>query len=161
VAGVYLLSTVIDTNASAGPLRYINQIPTQAMTAWYHHKVSPELQKLSADEMSKAAINFASHEYQQALYDGANMTPAQKTKVLNDLHDFIGLPVSFLEQNDMRINLGQFSTELLRSQQEMTGRLDSRFAGYLANGGATQTPFDISDANIENSFLTAYENYMR
>ncbi|MGH9393161.1 MAG: S10 family serine carboxypeptidase-like protein, partial [Terriglobales bacterium] len=110
VAGVYLLSTVIDTDASAGPLRYINQIPTQAMTAWYHHKVSPELQKLSADEMSKAAIQFASHEYQQALYDGANMSKEQRAKVLQDLHNFLGLPVTFLDQHDLRINLGEFST---------------------------------------------------
>ena len=161
VAGVFLLSTVIDSNANAGPLRYINWLPTAAMTAWYHHKVSPDLQKLGADQMSKSAIEFASHEYMQALYDGANMTPAQKTKVLNDLHNYLGLPVSYLEQNDMRINLGQFSTELLRGQQQMTGRLDSRFTGYLPDGGSQATPFDISDANIENSFLTAYENYMR
>lgn len=161
VTGVILQSTIIDTEASAGPLRYVNSLPTQAMTAWYHKKVSPNLQKLSADQMSAAALQFASHEYMQALYDGANMTPAQRQKVLVDMHDFIGLPVSFLDENDLRINLGQFSTELLRSQHEMTGRLDSRFAGYLPNGGAMTTPFDISDANIENSFLTAFENYMR
>lgn len=161
VTGVILQSTIISSASHAGPLRYVNALPTQAMTAWYHHKVSPNLQKLTADQMSKAAINFASHEYMQALYDGANMTPAQRTKVLNDLHDFIGLPVSFLDQNDLRIDLGQFSTELLRGQHEMTGRLDSRFAGYLPDGGAQRTPFDISDANIENSFLTAFENYMR
>ncbi|MGH9477203.1 MAG: S10 family peptidase [Terriglobales bacterium] len=161
VTGVILQSTIISSDSHAGPLRYINSLPTQAMTAWYHHKVSPNLQKLSADQMSNSAIQFASHEYQQALYDGANMSAAQRAKVLNDLHDYIGLPVSFLDENDLRINLGQFSTELLRSQHAMTGRLDSRFAGYLPNGGAMTTPFDISDANIENSFLTAFENYMR
>ncbi|MGH9487039.1 MAG: S10 family peptidase [Terriglobales bacterium] len=161
VTGVVLQSTIIDTDAHAGPLRFINDLPTQAMTAWYHHKVSPNLQKLSADQMSNAAIQFASHEYMQALYDGSNMTSAQRQKALEDLHDFIGLPVSYLDENDLRINLGQFSTELLRAQHEMTGRLDSRFAGYLPNGGAQRTPFDISDANIENSFQTAFENYMR
>lgn len=161
VAGVFLLSTIIDSNASAGPLRYINSLPTQAMTAWYHHKVSPDLQKLSADQMSKAAIQFASHEYQQALYDGANMSKEQRAKVLQDLHNFIGLPVSFLDQHDLRINLGEFSTELMRGDQLMTGRLDSRFTDFLPDASATSTPFDASDANIENSFLTAYENYMR
>ncbi|MGH9416413.1 MAG: S10 family peptidase [Terriglobales bacterium] len=161
VTGVFLLSTIINTNASAGPLRYVNNIPTQAMTAWYHHKVSPELQKLSADQMSAAAMNFASHEYQQALFDDYNMTAAQRAKATQDLHNFIGLPTAYLAENDLRINLGQFSTELLRSQQVMTGRLDSRFSGYLQNGGAQSTPFDASDANIENSFLTAFEQYMR
>ena len=161
VAGVFLLSTIIDTNSRAGDLAYVNVLPTQAMTAWYYHKVSPELQKLSADQMSAAALNFAGHEYQQALYDGARMSAAQHAKVLKDLHDYIGLPEAFLDQNDLRINLGQFSTELLRDKHEMSSRLDSRFPGYLPEGGAQTTPFDFSDANIENSFLTAYENYMR
>lgn len=161
VAGVFLLSTIINTESRSGDLAYVNALPTQAMTAWYHHKVSPDLQKLTADEMSKAALQFAGHEYQQALYDGSRMTPEQRTRVVNDLHRFIGLPVDFLEQNDLRISLGQFSTELLRGQHLMTSRLDSRFDGWLENGGAQTTPFDFSDANIENSFLTAYEQYMR
>jgi len=161
VAGVFLLSTIIDTDATAGDLRFVNSLPTQAMTAWYYHKDSPALQKMTADQVSAAAQQFAGHEYQQALYDGARMSAAQRAKVLNNLHDFIGLPAAFLDSNDLRVSLGQFSTELLRDKHEMSSRLDSRFPGYLEDGGAQNTPFDFSDANIENSFLTAYENYMR
>ncbi len=161
VAGVFLLSTIINSESRAGDLAFVTVLPTQAMTAWYYHKVAPDLQKLSAADMSKAALDFAGHEYMQALYDGARMSAEQRVKVVNDLHRFIGLPADYISQNDLRISLGQFSTELLRSQHEMTSRLDSRFPGYLPNGGAESTPFDFSDANIENSFLTAYEQYMR
>lgn len=161
VQGVILQSTIIDTDATAGDLRYVNFLPTMAMTAWYHHKVSPDLQKLTADEMSQAAVQFAGHEYLQALYDGALMTPEQRAKVLTDLHRFIGLPEDYLDENDLRISLGQFSTELLRGQHEMTSRLDSRFVGYLENGGAQATPFDFSEANIENEYLAAFQQYMR
>ena len=43
----------------------------------------------------------------------------------------------------------------------MTSRLDSRFAGYQLDAGATNTSFDYSNANIENCFLTAFEAYVR
>jgi carboxypeptidase C (cathepsin A) len=161
VQGVFLLSTIIDTRSRAGDLASVNILPTEIMTAWYYKKVAPDLQKLSADQMSAQALDFAGHEYQQALYDGARMTAAQRQKVLEDLHRYTGLSVAFLDQNDLRISLGKFSTELLRDRHMMTSRLDSRFPGYLPDGGAQSTPFDFSDANIENSFLTVLENYMR
>ena len=62
---------------------------------------------------------------------------------------------------DLRVPLGPFSTELLRDQHLMTSRLDSRFAGYQLDAGATNTSFDYSNANIENCFLTAFEAYVR
>jgi carboxypeptidase C (cathepsin A) len=161
VQGVFLLSTVINSQAGEGDLGAVNALPTQAMTAWYHHKVAPNLQKLNADQMSQAAVEFASTDYLSALYAGARMTPEQRAKTLNELHQFTGLPVDFLAQNDLKVSLDQFSTELLRSQHEMTSRLDSRFDGYLPNGGSQTTPFDFSLANAENAFLTAYERYMR
>ncbi len=62
---------------------------------------------------------------------------------------------------DLRVPLGPFSTELLRDQHLMTSRLDSRFAGYQLDAGATNTSFDYSNANIEDCFLTAFEAYVR
>ncbi|HVB40602.1 MAG TPA: hypothetical protein VNE83_06850 [Terriglobales bacterium] len=161
VRGVFLLSTVINSQAGEGDLGAVNALPTQAMTAWYHHKVAPNLQKLNADQMSRAAVEFAATDYLSALYEGARMTPEQRAKALNELHQFTGLAVDFLAQNDLKVSLDQFSTELLRSQHEMTSRLDSRLDGYLPNGGSQTTPFDFSLANAENAFLTAYERYMR
>ncbi len=44
----------------------------------------------------------------------------------------------------------------MRDQHMMTSRLDSRFAGYQLDAGATNTSFDYSNANIEDCFLTAF-----
>jgi carboxypeptidase C (cathepsin A) len=49
----------------------------------------------------------------------------------------------------------------MRDKHLMTSRLDSRFAGYQIDGGANQTIFDYSNANIENCFLTAFQSYIR
>ncbi len=109
----------------------------------------------------KQAREFASGEYLEYLFDGARATEAQREKVLTDMARYTGLPKPFVDSLDLRVPLGPFSTELLRDRHLMTSRLDSRFAGYQLDGGATNTSFDYSNANIEDCFLTAFEAYVR
>ena len=161
INGVMLLSAVIDANAGAGIQRQLSTLPTEIMTAHYHKKLAPELQKLSVEQMAEQARQFASGEYLEYLFDGARATDAQREKVLTDLSRYTGLSKAFIAANDMLIPLGPFSTELLRDRHLMTSRLDSRFAGYQIDAGSTSTTFDFSNANIENCFLTAFEAYIR
>jgi len=161
INGVMLLSAVIASNASAGEQRQLQTLPTEIMTAHYHKKLAPDLQKLSVEQIAQQAREFASGEYLEYLFDGARATQAQREKVLADMARYTGLSKSFLDGLDLRVPLGPFSTELLRDQHLMTSRLDSRFAGYQLDAGATNTSFDYSNANIEDCFLTAFEAYVR
>ncbi len=161
INGVMLLSAVIDANASAGEQRQLQTLPTEIMTAHYHKKQAPDLQKLTVEQMAKQARDFASGEYLEYLFDGARATRAQHDKVLTDFSRYTGLPKSYVDGLDLRVGLGPFSTELMRDQHLMTSRLDSRFYGYQLDGGASNTSFDYSNANIENCFLTAFEAYVR
>jgi carboxypeptidase C (cathepsin A) len=161
VNGVMLLSAVIDANASAGEQRQLATLPTEIMTAHFHKKQPADLQKLSVEQMAKQARDFASGEYLEYLFDGARATRAQRDKVLTDMTRYTGLPKAYIDNLDLRVPLGPFSTELLRDRHLMTSRLDSRFAGYQIDGGATATSFDYSNSNIENCFLTAFEAYVR
>ena len=161
INGVMLLSAVIDSNAAAGEQRQLSTLPTEIMTAHYHKKLPPDLQKLTVDQIAKQAREFASGEYLEYLFDGARATQAQRDKVLTDMSRYTGLSKTFIDALDLRVPLGPFSTELLRDQHLMTSRLDSRFAGYQLDAGATNTSFDFSNANIENCFLTAFEAYIR
>jgi carboxypeptidase C (cathepsin A) len=161
INGVMLLSAVIDSSASAGEQRQLSTLPTEIMTAHFHKKLAPDLQKLSVEQMAKQAREFASGEYLEYLFDGARATEAQRNKVLTDMARYTGLSKSFIDSLDLRVPLGPFSTELMRDQHMMTSRLDSRFAGYQLDAGATNTSFDYSNANIEDCFLTAFEAYIR
>ncbi len=161
INGVMLLSAVIDSNAGAGIQRQLSTLPTEIMTAHYHKKLAPELQKLSAGQIADQARQFASGEYLEYLFDGARATPAQREKVLNNMARLTGLAKTFIDANDLLIPLGPFSTELMRDQHMMTSRLDSRLAGYQIDAGSTSTSFDFSNANIENCFLTSFEAYIR
>jgi carboxypeptidase C (cathepsin A) len=159
--GVMLLSSVISSSASAGEQRQLGTLPTEIMTAHYHKKLPPDLQKLSVEQIAKVARDFASGEYLEFLFDGARATQAQREKVLADMSRYTGLSKTFINSLDLRVPLGPFSTELLRDQHRMTSRLDSRFAGYQLDAGASNTSFDFSNANIENCFLTAFQAYVR
>jgi carboxypeptidase C (cathepsin A) len=159
--GVMLLSAVFDINASAGVQRNLGILPTEIMTAHYHKKLAPDLQKLSAGEMAEAARRFAAGEYLEYMFDGARASKAQRDKTLAAMARLTGLPADFIDGLDLRVPLGPFSTELLRDRHLMTSRLDSRFAGYQIDAGSTATSFDYSSANIENCFLTAFQAYIR
>src|SRR5215510_11253504 len=159
--GVMLLSAVIDSNAAAGEQRQLSTLPTEIMTAHYHKKLSPDLQKLSVEQIAKQAREFASGEYLEYLFDGARATQGQREKVLTNMSRYTGLSKSFINSLDLRVPLGPFSTELMRDQHMMTSRLDSRFAGYQIDAGASNTSFDYSNSNIENCFLTAFQAYIR
>src|SRR5205823_13917453 len=131
----------------------------EIMTAHYHKKLPPDLQKLPVEQIAARAREFASGEYLEYLFDGARATQAQRDKVLTDMSRYTGLSKGFISDLDLRVTLGPFSTELLRDRHMMTSRLDSRFAGYQLDAGAMNTSFDFSNANIENCFLTAFEPY--
>jgi carboxypeptidase C (cathepsin A) len=161
INGVMLLSAVIDVNAAAGEQRQLSTLPTEIMTAHFHKKLPPDLQKLSVEQIAKQAREFASGEYLEYLFDGARATQAEREKVLTDFSRYTGLSKPFVSSLDLRVPLGPFSTELLRDRHMMTGRLDSRFAGYQLDAGSNNTSFDFSNANIENCFLTAFQAYVR
>ena len=161
INGVMLLSAVFDVNASAGEQRQLATLPTEIMTAHYHKKLDPELQKLSVEQIADEARRFASGEYLEFLFDGARATPAQREKTLTAMARYTGLSKPFIDGLDLRVPLGPFSTELLRDRHLMTSRLDSRFAGYQIDGGSNATSFDFSNSNLENCFLTCFQTYIR
>ncbi len=58
INGVMLLSAVIDANASAGEQRQLSTLPTEVMTAHYHKRLPPDLQKLSVEQIANKAREF-------------------------------------------------------------------------------------------------------
>jgi carboxypeptidase C (cathepsin A) len=161
VNGVHLLSAVFSIGANAGEQRQLATLPTEIMTAHYHKKLAPDLQKLSVEQMAKQARDFAGGEYLEFLFDGARATQAQREKVLTAMARYTGLSKAFIDSLDLRVPLGPFSTELMRDKHLMTSRLDSRFTGYQLDGGANATSFDYSNSNIANCFLVAFQAYIR
>src|SRR5213082_3249461 len=66
LSGIALLSSVAFSNWVADN-RSEFFLPTYVTTAWYHHLLPPDLQKLSIEQVAQQAREFAHGEYAAAL----------------------------------------------------------------------------------------------
>jgi carboxypeptidase C (cathepsin A) len=133
--GIVLISSVLDMaslNFTPGDDRsYIFYLPSYAAVAWYHKVLKNRPADLAAfiDE----ARTYAGGEYAAALFKGAKLAASEKEAVAKKLAGFTGLSVDYLLKADLRVTLGQFNVELMRSRGLTAGRIDARFAGYTKN----------------------------
>lgn len=172
VHGVVLLSMTMNTDAQAGDAQYITLLPSLIMAAWHHKKLSPELTAMSAEQISGQARQFASRQYLHALYKGDRMTPEERIKVIADLSRLTGLSKAFIVNNNLRITLDRFNSELLRDEHRGLSSSDARVSGFLpgpAGGGrggrgafgGPPVAIDFNRSRIAGGFQTAYEAYLR
>lgn len=164
--GVIFLSQILDfDNSPDAPQTnpgvnqpYVLSLPTYAATAWYHHKIANAPATL--EPFLAEVEQFAVGEYAQALAAGAKLTPERKTAIATRLHDYIGLPVDYIEHSNLRINGGQFEKNLLGSDTT-TGRLDTRFSGPTIDPMSRESSYDPQTAAIVGAYVAAFNDYVR
>ena len=174
VQGVALLSMTMTADALAGDEQYMTLLPSLIMTAWQHKKLTPELNAMSAEQISGQARQLASREYLHALYKGDRLTPEERSKVVADVSRLTGLSKVFVENNNLRITLDRFNSELLRDQHRGLSTSDARVSGFLPSaggggrgggggggGGGGAAAIDFNMSNLAGGFQTAYETYLR
>ena len=172
--GVMLISTVLNFGYSSqtrgNDLGFVNFLPHYTATAWFHKKLPPDLQRLSLDEVTKQAERWAITDYSAALMKGSKMTPAEFNAAADAMARWTGLSKDVVVQNDLRVNLGTFDTELLAADRRQVGRLDSRFTGFAplisgsgggGPGGGGGGPGDPSMSIIRNTFTPVFTDYVR
>jgi len=168
-----LLSMTMSADAVAGDTQYTTLLPSLIMAAWHHKKLAPELTAMSAEQISGQARQFASREYLRALYKGDRMTAEERTKAVANLSRLTGLSKAFLINNNLRITLERFNSELMRDQHRGLSNSDARVSGFMppASGGGrggggfgavmSVAPIDFNQYNLAGAFQTAYEDYLR
>jgi carboxypeptidase C (cathepsin A) len=171
VRGVVLLSMTESADAVAGDAQYLTLLPSLIMAAWHQKKLAPELSGMSAEQIAGQARTLASREYLHALYKGDRMTADERAKVIADLSRMTGLPKEVIVNNNLRIPLDRFSTELMREQHRGLSYSDSRVTGFVpmpAGGGRgfggfglVAAPIDFNLSSVSGPFLTAYDEYLR
>jgi carboxypeptidase C (cathepsin A) len=172
VTGVVLLSMTMSADAVAGDTEYITMLPSFVMAAWHHKKLSPELNAMSAEQISGQARQLASREYLHALYKGDRITADEKAKVIADVSRMTGLSKSFIINNDLRITKDRFGSELLHEQHRGLSPSDTRVSGFTPSaggggrggggfGGFAAPTIDFSLSNLSAGFGSAYDAYLR
>jgi carboxypeptidase C (cathepsin A) len=158
--GIVLVSAVGFGNWGADD-RTIFFLPTFVTTAWYHHLLPPDLQKLSVSEVAEQARQFAHGEYAAALEKGDELPPAEYQKIVKDLARFTGLSPRYIEQTNLRINPQRWFKELLRDKRQTLGRIDSRFLGMDADAAGERYEYDSSLASYDGAYVAMFQDYVR
>jgi len=130
VHGVILISASLPLGEMNRELRTALMVPTYAAAAFVHTKLAPELQK-DFKETLRQAEHWAETEYAPLLARRESLSDSQRQDIVAQLAKFTGLDTSLLDPKTLRVNLTQFSKQLLQDRNEVIGLYDSRLTGPL------------------------------
>ncbi|HET7922831.1 MAG TPA: peptidase S10 [Gammaproteobacteria bacterium] len=165
--GVILLSSILNWSISVdfpevnpgSNISYALGLPSYAATAFYHHKLPQQPKNLEA--FLGEVEQFAMSDYMTALGKGDQLDAASKQRVAEKLHQYTGLPTAYILKANLRVSGGQFAHELLGSDDDITGRLDSRYSGPAMNPMGESGQYDPLDASIDAPTVAMFSSYVR
>lgn len=162
--GIVLVSAILNFQthsfAVGNDLPYPLYLPTYTATAYYHHRLAPELQK-DLQATLREAEAFAAGAYTTALNKGDALPAAEREVIAAQLARLTGLDKTFVLRANLRIQDSAFYKELLRTEDRVVGRLDSRFKGVDASGVSDSPEFDPSMTAIRPPYTAAFNDYVR
>jgi carboxypeptidase C (cathepsin A) len=165
VNGICLISTILDygtvRTTQGSSLSYSLFLPTYTADAWYHKRLPPDLQKRDLQSTLNEAERWAMNGYRSALDKGDRLTPAERKEALDQLSRFTGLGRDYLDQNELRFGVQQFTRQLLRDRKLTIGRLDGRLTGPSPLNAGETAEFDPSSTLIRPPFQAAFFNYLQ
>jgi len=165
--GIILLSAILSFDNSADEPKlnpgvdqaYALALPTYAASAFYHHKLAT--QPTALQPFLTEVESYALGEYMSALLLGSELPEARKQAVAAKLHDYTGLPVTYILKSDLRIEGGAFSKMLQESEGITTGRLDTRYQGPDFDPLSSNAEYDPQSNAISSAYTTAINQYLR
>jgi carboxypeptidase C (cathepsin A) len=126
VAGVVLISGNYDTGQSVPPaVSEALYVPTFAAAAYWHKKLSPQLQALSQEEVIRRATDWAKSSYAPALERPG--PDSRNRKILEELEVWTGIEAKHIDPKTLQLDEATFADQLLPGKA--LGRYDLRMAG--------------------------------
>lgn len=161
--GIVLISPVLNFQTiffeTGNDLPYVLYLPTYAAAAWYHDALPDRPAELAP--FLEEARQWALDVYGPALMRGAGLEAEARADIVRGLARFTGLSPTYLERADLRVSIGRFARELLRSRGQTVGRMDSRYLGYASDGVGEELTQDPSLDGPYGPYATAINDYLR
>jgi carboxypeptidase C (cathepsin A) len=164
--GIMLVSSILNFQtarfAPGNDLPYELFLPTYTASAWYHGKLKGELTKDLPKTLARAE-QFVLKDYSLALMQGDALPAAERSRIAKELAALTGLTEEYVLQQNLRINIFGFVTELKKDENRNVGRLDSRIVGIADNNGGRGGDgfFDPSMEAILGGYTAAMNDYAR
>ena len=163
--GIILISTVLNFQSlrftRGNDLPAILFLPTYAATAWYHGKLAKNFQDKPLVEFLEEVEAWALGEYSAALMQGDSLPEKDRATIVRKLTNYTGVDRRFVEQSNLRIDIFQFSKELLRDEHHTVGRLDSRYKGRDRSDIGQAFDFDPAMTAIMPPYTAMMNDYAR
>jgi carboxypeptidase C (cathepsin A) len=162
--GITLLSTAMDfgtlewTKNNDTP--YFLLVPTFTMIAAYHKRLPPDLMQDLAKTRQEVE-HWAMTDYAAALLKGDGLAPEERVKTIDAYARYTGLDKKLIDNANLRIDVQQFTHNLLLDQKLRVGRLDGRFTGVDPEGLLDQRFYDPTSAAILPPYTAVFNNYVR
>jgi carboxypeptidase C (cathepsin A) len=161
--GIVLVSSILNFQtasfAKGNDLPYVLYLPSYTATAWYHHKLAPDLQA-DLHKTLKEVEAWAETSYAEALAKGDRLSPAERQTAIDRLARYTGLDKRYIDNSNLRVPIFYFTKELLRDQKRTVGRLDSRFKGVDESAADAAPEYDPSLSAIRPPYTTTFNNYV-
>ena len=162
--GLILISPYLGSTAQDGgkgnESPYVFNLPTYACSAWYHHKLSADMQRKPLDVVYREAMDFVYDEYFPALERGERLSEAKRKLIIDKLQHFTGLSKQYLEDTNLRISDNHWYKELMRRDRYVMGRYDSRFIGMDRVWNTDSPENDPSYSQVAPPFTSTINDYL-
>jgi carboxypeptidase C (cathepsin A) len=165
VNGIVLVSTVLNYAVLRpnllNPNAYAVHLPTFTADAWYHKKLSSDLQNKPLADVLKESEQWAMGGYLDALNKGTSLKGDERKAAVDKTAQLTGLDPKYVDDSELRIDVGHFTRQLLRDQHLTIGRLDGRLTGPSPLDAGEFAEFDPSGTLVRPPFQAAFLNYLR
>ena len=159
--GVILVSMTSLNVETGEDLGYALILPHYTATAWYHKKLSADLQNRPLRDLLDEVEKFAMEDYLLTLTKGGYVPESEKAEVIRKLSRYTGLSPDYIRYSNLRIERGRFRKELLRDENRTVGRLDSRYKGIDKDAAGESIEYDPAIVDWEGTFSGAFNQYIR
>jgi carboxypeptidase C (cathepsin A) len=127
--GAILISPALEITGLAPTdydvLGWIDRVPTMAAAALHHGRSRAFRKGTSLEKALRAAEDFATGDYTSFLTRGASLSAKERTRILGQLADLIGLPLDLVVRGEGRVGMLTFVRELLRDERKVLGLYDT------------------------------------
>ena len=163
--GIMLVSAVLNFQTilfhPGNDLPYVVYVPTYAMTARFHKKLSSKLQKMKEADFIREVTAFTEDEYLPALHKGSALSAEAQEKVAAKLSRYIGVSKTWILQNNLRVPIMRFAKEVLREEGRSVGRFDSRITGVDKDDASENFERDPSFDVVQGVYSACLNDYVR
>lgn len=162
--GIILISSVLNFQTisfgNGNDLPYALYLPSYTALAWYHKKLTAELQADLTKALTESE-DWALAGYLSDLAAGSQLPQTDRESAIKKLARLTGLSETYVDRANLRIDPSEFRKELLANEHEVLGRFDARLTGYDTDPLGRAPDYDPSLAPFLNAYSATFNDYVR